>query len=244
MRPDMFELLLERPRAYRGCRSRKAPPYPRGSLRPRSLEDAPLTEAMGFAYRDRFLNENLSPLERWLERQVGRPWRLVYSEVSEHLSPKNAVKKHVRDHLRDFVMTRVTDVDGVLYGTGRSGFRPLLSYYGSRPVLYVCPRTGLLREGPRAVSIANNPNVKPLADGRYLVKKRGVFHLVITALSLEKVCAFTGLRRDATTYFHARRTGLVPWPSDRVAVSVFVPSKKLLRELFREAERVAMAARK
>ncbi len=243
MRPDMFELLLERPRAYRGCRSRKAPPYPRGSLRPRSIEDAPLTEAMGFAYRDRSLNENLSPLERWLGRQVGRPWRLVYAEVSEHLSPKNAVKMHVRDHLRDFVVTCVTYVDGVLYGAGRYGFAPVLSYR-SRRALYVCPRTGLLREGPRAPSAANNPNVKPLADGRYLVKRCGVFHLVITALSTEKVCALTGLRRDSTAYHHARRTGLVPWPSDRVAVSAFVPSKKLLRELFREAGWVAVAARK
>jgi hypothetical protein len=49
------------------------------------------------------LNENLSPLRRYLERQVGRPWNKVYSEIAEHLRPDNVVQQHVRDHLRNFV---------------------------------------------------------------------------------------------------------------------------------------------
>lgn len=28
------------------------------------------------------LNENLTPLRRYLERQVGRPWNKVYSEIA------------------------------------------------------------------------------------------------------------------------------------------------------------------
>jgi hypothetical protein len=49
------------------------------------------------------LNENLAPLRRYLERQVGRPWDKVYSEISRHLRVDNAVQQHVRDHISDFV---------------------------------------------------------------------------------------------------------------------------------------------
>jgi hypothetical protein len=47
---------------------------------------------------ERELNENLSPLRRYLERRDK-----VYSEISAHLRADNTVQQHVRDHLRDFV---------------------------------------------------------------------------------------------------------------------------------------------
>ena len=52
------------------------------------------------------LNENLAPLRRFLERQVGRPWGKVYAEIAERLKPTSTVQQHVRDHLADFVNVR------------------------------------------------------------------------------------------------------------------------------------------
>ncbi len=249
MRPDMFELLLERPRGYRGCRSRKAPPYPRTSLRSRNLEDSPLTEAMGFAYAEKSLNENLAPLARWLHQQVGRPWRLVYAEIAQHLSPKNAVKKHVRDHVADFVITQASDEHGILYGATRFGYFPLGRPGRWSSVLYVCPRTGLLRESPRPKRRSPSADVRPLADGRYLVRRKGVFYLVETEAGsptehVARTCALTGLQLGSAPYRHLLHAGIVPWGWDRIAVSAFVPRKKLLRDLFREAERITISARK
>src|SRR6266536_2639198 len=96
MRKDMSRVIVERPRLG-GGRHRKGRAVP--------LEDLPKQEGIGRPYTGdwKTLNENLSPLRRYLERQVGRPWNKVYSEISRHLRADNAVQQHVRDHLRDFV---------------------------------------------------------------------------------------------------------------------------------------------
>jgi hypothetical protein len=49
------------------------------------------------------LNENLAPLRRYLEAQVGRPWDKIYSEIAANLCVSNTVQQHVRDHIKDFV---------------------------------------------------------------------------------------------------------------------------------------------
>jgi hypothetical protein len=104
------------------------------------LEDMPVHEGMRRAVslsgERKQLNENLSPLRRYLERQVGRPWNKVYSEIAAHLRADNAVQQHVRDHLRDFVAVKPRRVSAGWRGTGHSiWYQPL----------YVDPVTGLLR---------------------------------------------------------------------------------------------------
>jgi hypothetical protein len=49
------------------------------------------------------LNENLGPLIRYLDRQVGRPWNKAFSEIAAHLRAASTVQKHVLDHLWDMV---------------------------------------------------------------------------------------------------------------------------------------------
>jgi hypothetical protein len=98
MREDMARVIVERPRLG-GGRTRKG--------RAIAFDDLPAQEGMRRRYGrfgDRkMLNENLAPLRRYLDRQVGRPWDAVYSEIARHLRPDNAVQQHVRDHLADFV---------------------------------------------------------------------------------------------------------------------------------------------
>ena len=82
------------------------------------------------------LNENLAPLQRYLESQVGRPWNKFYAEIAARLRVDSTVDRYVRDHLRDFVA--VTPRRNI------SGWRaPIRGGLWWQP-LYVHPVTGLL----------------------------------------------------------------------------------------------------
>src|SRR5713101_6420275 len=136
MREDMPKVIVERPRRGGGrARSGRARPF----------EDLPGKEGMGRRYvlsgDWKELNENLAPLRRFLERQVGRPWDKVYSEIAERLRVDSTVQQHVRDHLRDFVATRPRR--GICAWSTRGG--------GSlwHQPLYVDPRDGILKRTDR-----------------------------------------------------------------------------------------------
>jgi hypothetical protein len=94
----MAKVIVERPRRMEGITRRGRVLAP---------DDLPSHEGMrGRHVRNwggKVLNENLAPLRRYLERNVGRPWNKVYSEISAHLRPASAMQQHVRDHLHDFV---------------------------------------------------------------------------------------------------------------------------------------------
>jgi hypothetical protein len=100
MRADMSRVIVERPR--RGGLNRPGRVLP--------FDDLPHHEGMRrrhyIAGDWKELNENLAPLRRYLERQVGRPWDKVYSEIAAHLRADNTVQQHVRDHLRNFVAVK------------------------------------------------------------------------------------------------------------------------------------------
>ncbi len=101
MRDDMAKVIVERPRRG-GDRTRKG--------RERPLEALPFGEGMRRPhvrhYRGKELNENLAPLRRYLDRQVGRPWRKIHAEIAANLRVASTVDQHVRDHVRDFVAVK------------------------------------------------------------------------------------------------------------------------------------------
>src|SRR5271165_5191662 len=102
MRDDMARVIVERPRI---------PDYKdRRKGRSRALEDQPGHESMRRPHllkgEGKHLNENLRPLRRYLERQVGRPWDKVYAEIARRLRADNTVQQHVRHHLADFVAVK------------------------------------------------------------------------------------------------------------------------------------------
>jgi hypothetical protein len=129
MREDMAKVIVERPR-IRPFSSRKG--------RRRDPDDLPFREGFrrGASLRGdrKQLNENLKPLRRYLERQVGRPWDKIYSEIAAHLRADSAVQQHVRDHLRDFVAVKPRRIN--------AGWRGHDLWY--QP-FYVDSSTGLLR---------------------------------------------------------------------------------------------------
>lgn len=138
MRGDMPKVIVERARTGRG-------PLRRG--RPERDDDLALSKVGVRRYARmrggfKMLNENLNPLKRFLERQVGRPWNKVWSEVCENLKPSNTVQQHVRDHIPDFVAIKTSLRDGEVWVHERSQIKPLKETYAK---LYVDPKSGLLR---------------------------------------------------------------------------------------------------
>lgn len=127
----MFKVIVDRPRRRAGCKRK-------GRSRP--LDQLPKREGMSRGRGSKRLNENLAPLKRYLNKQVGRPWDKVYSDVRQALSPRNQVHMHVIQHLWDYVERRPRFVDGVPVHT-KNRWRGSLR----EGELFVCPKTGLLR---------------------------------------------------------------------------------------------------
>lgn len=141
----MDKVIVERPRL--GHRDKRRRPG-----RDRPLEDEDGTPLRARAPRkDRLpktkaLNENLSPLYRYLDAQVNRPWDKVWSEISENLRPTSTVQQHVRDHVPDRVAIR-TRLEGGKVMVAREWGPPVPLKQCWQP-LYVDPRTGVLRRNP------------------------------------------------------------------------------------------------
>lgn len=81
-------------------------------------------------------SDRLGPLERFLRRQAGRPWRKVEAELRQGFDFGTVIGRHLWDHARRMVETQVRMTpDG----------RPRrLDGYPVRRRLYVHPRSGLL----------------------------------------------------------------------------------------------------
>lgn len=143
MRKDFAKLLVERERVG-GDGNRKG-------RQPRDPDDLPRKQGMRKAHRDRkTFNENLAPLKRFLNSQVGRPWNKVYSELCEHISLDNTVQRHILEHLFWYVERHV-------HTEGKKVFRKE-AHYGHYSelwdkALYVDPKSGILRRYKRQEKI-------------------------------------------------------------------------------------------
>ncbi len=138
----MFKVIVERPRRGGGG------PLKKHRQANEDPENLPTKESMKAPYRYgdnlKELNENLSPLKRYLNKQVGRNWNDVYSEISKHIDNNSTVKKHVKDHIKWFVNEHVVVEGKKVYGK-------IAHYIGYRPELwkdelYVDPETGILKK--------------------------------------------------------------------------------------------------
>jgi hypothetical protein len=138
MRSDMAKVIVERPRTGGG-----------GSFPLRTRPDCDRLPPDEWLARQgmrrpwlkghhKHLNENLAPLKRYLQSQVGRPWTKVYSEICQRINRNSAVQLHIWQHLMQYVCTDPYVARGVVR-------RPIWHYH-----LYIVdPRNGLLRENPR-----------------------------------------------------------------------------------------------
>src|SRR5262249_13920171 len=156
MRPDMSKIIVERPRRGSRLRNHKSAL----ALDPRRIgDDAYIDPPAPRRSGEKSLNENLAPLRRYLESNVGRPWSKVYAEIRATLDSRKATGLHILQHLRDFVAVD-TWLDGrtvMVWGT-----RWLMP---TEPVtgLYVHPVSGLLRRAPDREKTRSSRPVTQLA---------------------------------------------------------------------------------
>lgn len=181
MRPDMKKVVVERPR-----RGSRAPNQKFGVRLPyvpdQDYEDQP-KRALGFeSYRhsEKWFTDVLGPLERFLRKNVGRPWDKVYSELCAGLDKRKATGKHIFDHVDAMVEKNcLIGADGRAYATDWRGNRPLSG-------MYVHPRTGLLCEGPRETKrerdrrrlLAEDPSFLRIDDATGYQKHEGLWYCV------------------------------------------------------------------
>jgi hypothetical protein len=135
MREDMSKVIVERPRKYKGGDAE--------AVRRRNDFDGPQFLGIRAGYGYRSLNENLSPLRRYLHAQVGRPWSKVYSEIASGLDRRNTVQQHVYQHMDDFIAIQVEIREDGLIDLREPYYRR--NENRLRQDLYVDPRTGLIR---------------------------------------------------------------------------------------------------
>ena len=150
MRKDMAKVIVERPRRGRSWAKVAKPGRTRALVdddgEPLRAAKPSRGEPRTKAHKSKNLNENLSPLKRYLAKNVGRPWDKVYSEISENLKPSSTVQQHVRDHIEDFVAVKARMRAGEVIVPGRFGSdRPLTD---GHVMFYVHPRTKLLKKNP------------------------------------------------------------------------------------------------
>jgi hypothetical protein len=149
MRADMAKVIVERPR-HQGHAGRKPKGYHK-RLQRFGEDGPPAREGIKARWQggSKRFNEHLGPLRRYLDKQVGRPWNKVFSEICDHINRDSAVQDHVRDHVAGYVTTHVVLIEGVpCNGEGGRGYGRPLHEFPYRP-WYVCPRTGLLRRVKR-----------------------------------------------------------------------------------------------
>ena len=117
------------------------------------------------------LNENLNPLRRYLESQVGRPWDKVWSEICKNLKPSNTVQQHVRDHIPDFVAIKTSMKDGEVWVHDR---RARVQLKDSYVRLFVDPKSGLLRKNKYWASWNVRRRKEQAAEAEALAKRMRV----------------------------------------------------------------------
>lgn len=151
MREDMFKVIVERPRLV------NSNGYSRDGRKFRNDEDTATRLGMKRGYNwTKWLNENLAPLRRYLEKQVNRPWDKVYSEICATIDPRSTVKQHILQHIGDFVAINTywleTPDGGKVIIRGRRWPRKDFLLEESTVKLYVHPRTGILLRNRRYIS--------------------------------------------------------------------------------------------
>lgn len=149
MRKDMKDVIIDRPRIH-GDGGKSIPPKgTKKRFNKTPWEDQKNFESTSrrrvYGYNCKQLNEHLSPLRRWLSKQVGRNWDDVWSEICENLSVRNATTAHVRDHADQYV-----EKNCIIDEEGRICDSVGLPLHGSRywKGWYVDPVDNTLREAP------------------------------------------------------------------------------------------------
>jgi hypothetical protein len=139
MRDDMDKVIVERPRRGGGVQGDGR------AFRNSKERGSHLGMKRGYKH-GKWLNENLSPLKRWLHKQVHRPWDKVYAELCSGIDRRSTVQAHIFEHIDQFVARDATMREGEVWVSGswraHGGREPLRE--AAHVELFVHPVTGIL----------------------------------------------------------------------------------------------------
>jgi hypothetical protein len=160
MRKDMAKVVVDCVRLNRDAEKNV------GKGRKLRFDDMPHYEGMRAGRRRGWnrkkLRDRLNPLRRYFERQVGRPWNDVFSEISENINPDSTIQQHIRSHI--FHLVEINTYRG---DDGRICAKGTRYFFHD---LYVDPDDGVLRatQGWRY----RDPPKKPPADFIFISYER------------------------------------------------------------------------
>lgn len=183
MKKFFEKIITERPRACGGVKS------PKGQSKQDQLsENAPKREKIRLKWQKdhscKEFTDVISPLNRWLASQVGRPWDKVYSEICENLPKTTKQYIHIHEHIGWFVETNVEIIDGVAcHKSGVLHGHPIQSSTSLKD-FYVHPKTGLLIEAPRIYKKKRYPPDAPKwkeIQGKKYFQIDGIWYEIETA---------------------------------------------------------------
>ena len=146
MRKDMAKVVTEAPR--RGHANPSSKWAWRLTKDEYDLDDhgasrAPTSRHRQYGWDAKEFSDVLGPLRRYLNKQVGRPWDKVWSEIAHTLDSRSLTGLHILDHIRwEVELEAWVGEDGRLYHKRRWGVIALVTG------LYVHPVTRLLCRKP------------------------------------------------------------------------------------------------
>lgn len=192
MRPDMSKVLVERPRVGRYSKRKGRPARDPDLLRAKATGRR-LAHENGGA---KSFGENLAPLRRYIERQEGRPWNKVFSEMREHIKPGNTVQEHILTHLDNYIAFEVDRVEpSQAAPCGLAYSRSKVFRYAPKiepGTLYVDPVDGIIKrarrklKGPRFAIATAEQAIRHMAYGRWAISVGGVWNSIgLIAYQLE-----------------------------------------------------------
>lgn len=146
MRKDMGKVITERERSGNPCRNAKT----RMSVQWKGHDaDYDIPNRMSSSanrqhgYSAKQFTDVLGPIYRYLDKQVGRPWNKVYSELCKSLDKRKLTHDHVFTHIYQYVeMDVYKGEDGLWHSRPYGGV--IGGGYSPRYALFVHPKTGLI----------------------------------------------------------------------------------------------------
>lgn len=167
MRKDMKDLIVNTGRHGGGGKNESR----RARMKRMDADDLPsrlpIARRRQFGWDAKELGDRLSPLDGFLEANIGRQWDDVYSEICEHADPRTTRGYHLRQHVWNAVVPNNYDV----------GHR---RRYGP---FFVHTDGTLQHEKPYVRARYRNPNETPYVrvdeDHRYM-KEKGFWYFYET----------------------------------------------------------------
>jgi len=174
MRDDMKRVIITRPRHGSSFKNEDVKEQ-RRRVRDDPDYDPPQRRSMKpkgkFSWHKKELSDFLNPLIRFLQKNCGRPWNKVYSEICQNLDRRGIINDHIFQHLEDWVETKPIWKANKPHTTGYGGCRPL---WRDGYTFYV-DRSGLLQEPKekrQQKRKEENPNIIKTDDKNKFFAKR------------------------------------------------------------------------